>query len=418
MWRGYRVSQSRFVSKLIAVGMISALPFGAQASPGPINVGVIASLGTIPGKAIADGAKLAVSQINAHGGVNGRRLHLLIEGDNQSTANAIRGFQRLVRQDHAVAVVGAFEGEIALALEPWAARLHEPFLVTGSSLDKITRYISHNYRQRKYIFSFNLNNSQQARNVCDAAKAVFVKKLHFKTAVVLSENAAWTKPIDQDYDKCLPKAGLKVLKNIRFAPNTNDFTPIFQSVERLHPDVIITAWGHTGVKPTVQWAEQKVPIPLAGISVQAGSSVFWSATNGAANGVVTINPSAPGVAVTSRTVPFYKAYEKKFHFTPAYSAYTTYDAVHALAGAIKKAGSTSAKSVVSKLGQTDMIGTLGRVVFHGPKSEFPHGVKYGPGYQRWVDIQWQDGKQKCLWPPKAANASPSFPQFLKVATTK
>ena len=90
-----------------------------------------------------------------------------------------------------------------------------------------------------------------------------------KTAVIMSEDAAWTKPLDVGYEECLPKIGLKVLDHIRFSPDTTDFTPIFNKIEAAKPDVIITGISHVGVQPTVQWKNQQVPIPMLGISSQA-----------------------------------------------------------------------------------------------------------------------------------------------------
>ena len=98
----------------------------------------------------------------------------------------------------------------------------------------------------------------------------------------MSEDAAWTKPLDVGYEECLPKIGLKVLDHIRFSPDTTDFTPIFNKIEGAKPDVIITGISHVGVQPTVQWKNQQVPIPMFGISSQATNSTFGKDTNDAA----------------------------------------------------------------------------------------------------------------------------------------
>ncbi|MBW4034249.1 MULTISPECIES: ABC transporter substrate-binding protein [Acidiphilium] len=385
----------------------------AQAAT-PLVIGITTELGTIPGKAIANGATLAADQINASGGVDGRQIKLIIEDDHLSTTDAIRSFQRMVKQDHAVAVVGTFVSEVALALEPWAARLHEPYMITGAAANELSEYVHADYKARQYIFHAYLPAADLARAVCDASKQTLVDQFHMTTAVVMSEDAAWTKPLDAGYDKCLPTAGLKVLDNIRFAPNTTDFTPIYQKIEALHPNVIIDGWAHVGVQPTVQWAEQKVPIAMAGINAQSGSSVFWKATNGATEGVITGNTSAPGVAITPKTLPFTDAYQKKFGISPAYSAYSTFDAIYALKDAIERAKSTKPLPIVDQLAKTDMVGTQGQIAFEGPSDKFTHALKYGPKYVTGVAVQWQKGEQKCIWPLNLANAKPAFPSFVKL----
>ncbi len=396
---------------LAAILAASVSTVAVQAAQKPIVIGVTAEMATIPGKAIANGATLAVQQINAAGGINGRPIKLIIEDNHVSTTDAIRSFQRMTRQDHAVAILGAFTSEVALALEPWSARLHEPFLITGAASNKLAEYVHADYAQRKYIFHAYLPAAYLAQAVCDSTKDLLVP-MHMTTAVVLSEDAAWTKPLDAGYDKCLPKVGVKVLDNIRFDPNTTDFTPIYQKIEAMHPAMIMAGWAHVGVQPTVQWAEQKVPVALVGINAQAGSSLFWKATHGATEGVLTGNTSAPGVAITPKTIPFTNAYSKEFGSEPAYSAYSTYDAMYALADAIKREKSTKPNAIVAGLEKTDMVGTQGRLEFQGKAAKFTHALRYGPGYITGVAIQWQNGVQKCVWPLKLANAKVVFPSFV------
>ena len=399
---------------LLAVPILGAT--AARADSTPIEVGISASLATIPGAAIANGAKLAVADINAQGGVNGRPLALVIEDDQASSTSAVAGFQRMVSQDHVVAVVGNWISEVALALEPWSTRLKEPYIITGAASNALSAYVHADYAQRKYVFHAYFPSAFLAQGVCDAAKELLVEQKHMTTAVIMSEDAAWTKPLDAGYNACLPAAGLTVLKEIRFSPDTTDFTPIFQQAEALNPDVIIAGWAHVGVQPTVQWANQKVPLVLAGINAQAGSSAFWKATNGATEGVITLNVAAPGVAITPLTEQFNEEYEKAYGITPAYSAYTTYDAIHMLAAAIEKGNSTSADSIVTNLEKTDYVGTQGRLQFLGQDSQYTHALRYGPGFVTGVAIQWQNGEQKCIWPLNLANAKPSFPGFVKLAS--
>jgi branched-chain amino acid transport system substrate-binding protein len=403
----------KLCTALLASAASLVLATAAQAAP-PLVIGITTELGTIPGKAIANGATIAADQINASGGINGQQIKLVIEDDHLSTTDAIRSFQRMVKQDHAVAIIGTFVSEVALALEPWAARLHEPYMITGAAANKLSLYVHDDYKARQYIFHAYLPAAALARGVCDASKDTVVDQFHMKTAVVLSEDAAWTKPLDAGYDACLPKNGLKVLDTIRFAPNTTDFTPLYQKIEALHPDVIIDGWAHVGVQPTVQWAEQKVPIPMAGINAQAGSSVFWKATNGATEGVITATATAPGVAITPKTLPFTDAYTKEFGGAPAYSAYSTYDAMFALKAALESAKSTKPLAIVDALDKTDMVGTQGQIAFEGPNAEFTHSLKYGPKYVTGVAVQWQNGVQKCIWPLNLANGKIEFPSFVKL----
>jgi branched-chain amino acid transport system substrate-binding protein len=312
-------------------------------------------------------------------------------------------------------VIGTYISEVALAIEPWSARLHVPYITPGAASTDISKHVHDDYDHYKYTFHGWLTSTFIAQSICDFSKDVLAGHYHMKSSVVMSEDAAWTTPLDAQYLKCLPEAGLKVLDHIRFNPDTTDFTPIFNKIEGEHPDVIITGISHVGVQPTVQWHDQRVPIPMAGQSSQATTSSFWKDTNGDALGVITATAASPGVALTPKTIPFTEEYVKKFGVTPAYCGYTSYDEVHIIANAIKAGGgSTNADKMVSELEKTDYVGTIGTYQFYGKDSEYTHAVKYGPGKITGVFIQWQNGKQMTIWPTDKANAKVEFPSFVKL----
>jgi branched-chain amino acid transport system substrate-binding protein len=237
-----------------------------------------------------------------------------------------------------------------------------------------------------------------------------------KTAVVISEDAAWTTPLDVEYLKCLPNIGIKVVDHIRFSPDTTDFTPLFNKIEGEKPDVMVTGISHVGVQPTVQWKQQEVPIPMFGVSSQATNSSFWNDSNGATDGVLYQGFSGPDVAVTDKTLPFVKAFKQKYGNFPSYCGYTAYDEVYYIAEAIKRAGSTDPDKLVDALEKTDYVGTIGRIQFQGRDTPAPHALKIGAGTITGLMLQWQNGKQVNLWPTNVANGKLKFPPFIKVGS--
>jgi branched-chain amino acid transport system substrate-binding protein len=303
-----------------------------------------------------------------------------------------------------------------LALEPWASRLKTPFITPGAASNEISKSVHADYEKNKYTFHGYLTSAALALSVCDAAKELLVEQKHMKSAVIMSEDAAWTKPLDVGYEECLPKIGLKVLDHIRFSPDTTDFTPIFNKIEAAKPDVIITGISHVGVQPTVQWKNQQVPIPMLGISSQATNSTFGKDTNDAANGVLYQGVSGPGVAVTAKSIPFAEGFKTKFGNYPSYAGYTAYDEVYYIADAVKRAGSTEADKLVDALEKTDWEGTIGRTQFYGKDEPFTHSIKYGKGLITGLMLQWQDGQQVAVWPKEVAKTQIKFPSFIKVTS--
>ncbi|TAN13302.1 MAG: ABC transporter substrate-binding protein [Rhizobiaceae bacterium] len=412
-----KLRRKNLTAFMAGTAMLGAFGFAVPAfaaDSGPIKIGVIGEESAVAGASITKAAQLAADDINKAGGIDGRKIQIITYDDHSSATDAVRAFQRAVKQDHVVAVVASYISEVALAIEPWAARLHTPFITPGAASTLISKNVHDNYDKNKYTFHGYVNSAFLADAICAFSKDELVDKFHMKTAAIMSEDAAWTTPLDAEYAKCLPKAGLKVVDHIRFNPDTTDFTPIFNKIEGEHPDVIETGISHVGVQPTVQWHDQQVPIPMSGQSSQATTSTFWKDTNGAAEGVLTYTAATPGVALSPKTIPFADAYQKKFGATPAYDGYASYDAIEVIADAIKRAKSTDPDKMVAAMEKTDLVGTQGRIQFYGKDSEYTHALKYGPGLVTGLFIQWQDGKQVPVWPANVAKAKIKFPSFVKL----
>src|ERR1700760_1486217 len=384
---------------------------GQALAADPIKIGVIAEAQAIAGASIPQAAQMAADEINAKGGVDGRKIEIITYDNHSSSADSVRAFQRAVNEDKVNIVIASYISEVVLALEPWASRLKTPFITPGAASNEISKSVHADYEKNKYTFHGYLTSAALAQSVCDAAKELLVDQKHMKTAVIMSEDAAWTKPLDVGYEECLPKIGLKVLDHIRFSPDTTDFTPIFNKIEGSKPDVIITGISHVGVQPTVQWKNQQVPIPMFGISAQSLSPSFWGDTNGSAEGIPSLAVATSTTAVTPKTKPFAAAFKAKFGVDPAYTGYTAYDEVYIITDAIKRAGSTDPDKMVAELEKTDYVGTIGRVQFYGKSDQFTHGLKYGPDNVAGMIFQWQDGKQVTVWPAKVADGKLKYPAF-------
>ncbi|MGJ4881430.1 MULTISPECIES: ABC transporter substrate-binding protein [unclassified Bradyrhizobium] len=402
------------LKSILLASCATALVSSAAWAADPIRIGVISEAQAVAGSSIAPAAQLAAEEINAKGGIDGRKIEIVVYDNHSSSAESVRAFQRAVSEDKVNAVIASYISEVVLALEPWAGRLKTLMITPGAASDVITQNIAKNYDQLKYTFHGYLTSTSLAGLVCDAAKDLLVEPYKMKTAVIMSEDAAWTTPLDAGYEKCLPEIGLKVVDHIRMSPDTTDFTPIFNKIEGLKPDVMITGISHVGTQPTVQWKSQQVPIPMFGISSQATNSTFWKDTNGAVEGVMYNAVSGPGVAVTPKTLPFVEAYQKKFGNFPSYAGYTSYDDVYMIADAIHRAGGTDPDKMVEAMEATDYVGTIGRIAFKPKGDPNPHALRTGKGYITGLMLQWQNGKQVNVWPKELAAGTATWPSFIKL----
>src|SRR5690348_18404102 len=86
----------------------------------PIKIGVIGEESSVAGASLTKAAQMAADDINAKGGVDGRKIELTIYDDHSSAADAVRAFQRAAKQDKVSAILATYISEVALAIEPGA----------------------------------------------------------------------------------------------------------------------------------------------------------------------------------------------------------------------------------------------------------------------------------------------------------
>src|SRR3981081_3343738 len=94
-----------------ALGLLAANPSQAFAAD-PIKIGVIAEAQAIAGASIPQAAQLAADEINAKGGVDGRKIEIVTYDNHSSSADSVRAFQRAVNEDKGHIVIPSYTHEI------------------------------------------------------------------------------------------------------------------------------------------------------------------------------------------------------------------------------------------------------------------------------------------------------------------
>src|SRR6201985_3226349 len=167
------------VRSAVLHGASAALAFAVGQSawadePAPIKIGVIAEAQAVAGSSIPQAAQIAADEINAKGGVDGRKIEIVSYDNHSSSAESVRAFQRAVNEDHVNAVVASYVSEVVLALEPWAARLKTVMITPGAASDVITQNIAKDYNNLKYTFHGYSTSTSIADSTCAAAKDLLV----------------------------------------------------------------------------------------------------------------------------------------------------------------------------------------------------------------------------------------------------
>jgi branched-chain amino acid transport system substrate-binding protein len=155
------------------VALALATPASAQSNE-PIKIGVIAEATAVAGSSIPQAAQLAADEINAAGGVDGRKIEIVSYDNHSSAPESVRAFQRAVNEDHVNAVIASYISEVVLALQPWTGRLKTVMVTPGAASDVITQNIAKDYEHLKYTFHGYATSTSIADATCAAAKDLLV----------------------------------------------------------------------------------------------------------------------------------------------------------------------------------------------------------------------------------------------------
>jgi branched-chain amino acid transport system substrate-binding protein len=177
--------------------------------------------------------QLAVKQINARGGVKGRKLNLVI-GDDQSSPNAgIDAFRRLTEQEHVVAIGGLISSDVALATSRLAESAQVPmFLVKAGASEILTS-------SSRYTFRTCLPSAAEVA----APILQYAQKRKVTRVGAIIADYAWGQAIKAALEKTFARAS-NIKLSIQVAPvRTSDFTPYLRALSDAKVQLIV-ATGH------------------------------------------------------------------------------------------------------------------------------------------------------------------------------
>jgi len=166
--------RSRRFSFLMSAGLILALGAAPAAAQAPIKLGEINSYSGIgapftgPYKA---GVEMAVEEINAKGGVLGRKLEVLFRDDKSQPAEAVKHAQELVESEKVALIAGTFLSNAGLAVSDWAKQNKVMFVAAEPLTEALTWSKGHDY-----VVRLRPNTYEQGRMLAEkAGKMKYVK---------------------------------------------------------------------------------------------------------------------------------------------------------------------------------------------------------------------------------------------------
>jgi len=337
-----------------AVTLASAAAAQAQdikiGFPGPIT-GSLAFLG----QHMKWGAELAAEEVNAAGGVLGRKIGVTMQDSKCAPPDAVAAAEKMLTQDNIDVLMGDICSGATLALMPIAEREKTPLVVTISTHPDITSKAG--VGGNPWVFRINPTDGMMG-----GAIAGLVEKAGYKSIAYVAE--------DTDYGR----GGVKIVRDTLGAKaatvgedfiekSATEFLSVLTRIRSKKPDAILLFMLDQQLLNFMkQYVQFGLDIPLVGRPALVSGLVKDLLATGKFDGSWTIYPYYEGYA-GAKNAAFVAAYTKRFGQAPHYTGFEMYDGVKLIADAVKRAGSTDAAKVRDALKGSKFESVLGAIQF-------------------------------------------------------
>ncbi|MEP7212965.1 MAG: ABC transporter substrate-binding protein [Acidobacteriota bacterium] len=326
-----------------------------------IKVGVYADLTgqtSSFGQSTKNGVELAVEEINAAGGVNGKKIELIVEDDQGRPEQAKTVVSKLISQDKVQAIIGEVASTNSLAAAPVAQDAKIPMITPSSTNPKVTEvgdYIS------RVCFIDPFQGSVMAKFAANTLKA--------KTAAILGDvNSDYSKGLTQFFEEEFTRLGGKIVAKEAYTQSDPDFKGQLTKIRNLNPDVIYVPgyYGQVGIIAK-QARELGMNMPLMGGDGWDSPELWKLGGDALKNTYISNHYSAENPAPEIQN--FVKAYTAKFGVSPDSLAALAYDAAKVLADAIKRAGGTDSVKLKDAINATkNFAGVTGSITLDAQRN--------------------------------------------------
>lgn len=402
---------SGLVAILVASATLAACGSGSSGGGGSsseITIGSVHPLtGALAGAGglMNDGAKLAVADINAAGGIkalNGAKLKL-DEGDSKGTAEAGQSEAQRLIQDGAVALVGTYQSDVTQNVASVAERAHVPLVIDVAVDDQIL--------QQGYKNTFRIQPNATSMGTSGADSIIAMGEQNnspVKSVSYIHIEGSFGQSVFDAFKKEAESKGVKVAKEVTYpATNFTDATTQVREAAAANPDVIVATGYYPDsllIAKAVQALKPNIKA-LYGVANGAFDDGSFPAAAGAAGeGVLSANYHY--AATSSRVKDIRKRFEQKYGKPMETAAMLSYQAVDVIADALEKAKSDDPTKVRDAIAGIEIKDPL--LAFDGPIKFDSTGQNENATV---IVMQVSKGQVQQVFPDQFKTADLVFPAF-------
>ena len=388
----------KVLAPVVVVGVgLASLPLPAAAQT-PIKIGASMSVtGTYakPGSYQKEGYDVCIDELNAKGGLLGRKVELVIYDDQSQPATAVKLYEKLITEDKVDAVMGPYSSAVSEAVanvtEKYKKVMVAPLAATTSIFKK----------GRKYIFMV----ITPAENYLDGLIDMAAKR-GLKTVAIINEDTLFPKASAAGTAEAAKKRGMQVVLQEAYPKGNTDFSALLVKIKAANPDVIAAGtYFDDAVAITRQMKELNVNPKMFGLTVGGDLPEFYDLLKQNAEYVYGSTQwdetlPDPGPRLVKGQKEFLAAYTKKFKHEPSYHAAAGYAGCLIYGEAVKRAGTLDADKVREQLLKMEIKTAFGDYKVDADGFQVAHKM---------VMLQWQDGKRVVVWPDDLAGGKARYP---------
>jgi branched-chain amino acid transport system substrate-binding protein len=339
---------------------------------------------------------MAVEEVNAGGGINGKKIKL-IEADTQGNPDvARRAIDKLINRDRVLAIGGGFSSTVTWAAISIAQTNKIPFLVNSAAADKISE------QNWEYIFRLN----QPVGERLDAVAAFLsTAGTDIRTVAIVHATSLKQGADARRFFKMAGEKGLKTIIREGFEAGIDDFKPLLKRVKAKNPDLIYAVANNA--KSAALLVHQSRELKLNPKLFVGGGNGFvqpdFATHAGQASDHIVCTAIWTPVAPHRGTAAFNKKFIARYKIPPEHHGAEAYAGITVIADALKRAKAPTPEKIRAALAKTDLMTVLGPVKF------IAYNNKSQQNKLPALLVQWLNGQHQIVWPPKMATQKIVFP---------
>jgi branched-chain amino acid transport system substrate-binding protein len=335
------------------------------------------------------GVELWRDQVNARGGLLGKKVEFVVYDDRSDAATSARLYERLITNDKVdllVSTIGSAQAATATAV----AEKHKRVMINGGGASE-----SIQLRGFKYIF-------QTAARISAYVDGIdpLMKKYNVKSMAFVSRDYAAARDMEKVVKGMAQKNGVNMVMDEYFPSGNVDFSSQIARARQSRPDLWVSVgYPNEAIEMTRQFRASNYT-PKIFVHNGVAQEDYIKATGKDAEGAIGMSLYEPSLKTTGNA-EFVKSFKAKYNYEPGYYSSFGYVAVTVLEAAVKKAGSLDQEKLREVLTTLKMDTIMGKHEVD-PKTGMQLGI-------RGLLVQVQNGKREIVWPDDLNTADAKLP---------